>query len=330
MVLSDRALSDANILGRDLRYIQIANDTFDLGIEIEANAYTREIKLLMSTLRNPGVGDAQDLLYLALSREGSKDTPGSLYEPGRSDDAKHIKIWREFGFPELADLLGEWWDLADEVEIKIVNEGTEDAYPDIANMIEINRKIASIRSRMSQLPDDVMFSSDEIAKIVCEEFNLELRPHHLFQKFWIDRIIQSPGFSTFEPSVGGESWSLGWEPYGWLTKRHGAALQKHGYTYKFAFWEQEIGETRGHLWIQTDQGPLMLTDKTDSTSLRSNFPVQVSSVSGKKMFKLREQDVPDGLMQDGPNIPLELSARSSAQRDKSRWREILGRFINKR
>lgn len=146
--------------------------------------------------------------------------------------------------------------------------------------------------------------------MVSDSFGLDIRPLDGFNLYWLEKIIGSDGFRKLEPDEEQDSWYLSNKTFGWLTQRHGGALRRHGYTYKFAFWEQPVGEARGHLWIQTDKGPLVLSDATDAVSLRSYFPVQVSSLDGRPMFELREEDVPEALWRSGPDVPKELSARA--------------------
>ena len=220
--------------------------------------------------------------------------------------------------------------MAGDIKIEVRNPGTEDAYPDVANKSTISKKINKIQRQLDTLSEELCFDTDDVPSIVCEHFNLRLEPFKRFQTYWVDRIIAAPAFSNREREETGEGWSIDSSPFGWLTKRHGAALQKHGYTYKFSFWAEEIGETRGNLWVQTDKGPLILTDKTDSISLESNFPVQVSSISGKKLFRLSQRDVPDRLMRSGQDVPTELSKKASNAKAPSDWKDIFNWFRGRR
>lgn len=227
-----------------------------------------------------------------------------------TDERRDVAIWRTFHQPEIAALLEEYYDLSVDVDIKIMRE-EGGVWPEIVNLTEIEERMEDIRARITPLSAEALYSVDEMTSAVCQKFNLDLRPLEAFNQYWIAQIMQAPGFLTFDPEDDDGSWNLANEPYGWLTKRHGAALKKHGYTYRFGFWEQNIGYARGHLWIQTDRGPLRLTDGTDAASLRSVFPIQVSTITGEPLFELVESDVPDHMMRDGPNIPPELSARRS-------------------
>lgn len=186
--------------------------------------------------------------------------------------------------------MNEWQNLADEIKIKVHNRGSEDAYPDVMNEASISRKVNKIQDRLDSISDEITYSWQDVPGIVCDMFTLDLRPDHEFQEYWIDRIVNAPGFADYAPQMNADGLPT-YEPFGWLTKHHVIALKSHGYRYKFAFWEEPVGETRGHLWIQTDQGPLMLSDKTDAVSLKTNFPVQVFSAGRQKKFKLKERDL---------------------------------------
>lgn len=308
LVVSSDALSDRRVLHRDMSYIKSANELFSLGISRETLRREAAIAGAVAALGNPNAGGVDDLFYYAIAKKLPKESKELIAEEGMADERIRQQIWRRFGFTKLAALLDEWQDLADGVELTIVGEdGCH--YAEIANEAAVKENVAGIEARMQPLLQDALFSPGEIATMVCREFCLDPRPLDAFNQYWVSRIAGAAGFLSFEPEEADEGWFLEGGPFGWLTKRHGAALSKHGYTFKFAFWAQEIGRSRGHLWIQTDRGPLRLTDRTDAVSLRSNFPILVSDIQGERLFELQEKDVPKYLMNDGPDFPPSLSPR---------------------
>lgn len=72
------------------------------------------------------------------------------------------------------------------------------------------------------------------------------------------------------------------DPFGWITVRHVKALKAHGHDYRFAFWEEPVGGPGGHLWIQPNKGPLVLSNCADATALKTHFPVRVSNLEGQR------------------------------------------------
>lgn len=280
LVLKDRELFGA----KSIQIVELVNEAFQLGINDDLGALSQNIQDVLSVLRNPGIGNADSLLRIALERQetGSPAKRGSF--------SPLAEVWHQIGYRELATIFEEWYALADEVKIKIEYPGTEDAHPTVANSAMINGECRKLENRLGPLLENLPFTPQDIPQIVCEMFAIDLRPDHKFRDYWIDRILNSSGFANYAPPLN-EHGLPEYEPFGWLTKRHVRALKAHGFGYKFAFWEEPVGDTRGHLWIQTDQGPLVLSDKTDATSLKTNFPVQVSSLARRKMFKLKEQDL---------------------------------------
>ena len=296
LIISENAVFQRKLLGRDLYYIQIANNIFNLGIPPERLSITDQVETLIRAASLYDYIDTGELLYLAIAKQLSPEMKQRIGEDGLEEDRSTLHMLREIGYPELAGFMEEWFSLADQVKIVIHEDIPEQTYPEIENLDEIKEKITDLRTRRAAFLPDVPPTQAHISEMICEQFGLVPKSYHEFEHHWIAQIIASQGFAAYSPPPDPDSWSLACEPYGWLTRRHGAALMTHGYTYQFAFWEREIGDTRGHLWIQTDRGPLRLTDTTDSTSLRSNFPVQVSTIDGKALFKLRESDVPKNLL----------------------------------
>lgn len=261
-----------------------ANDMFQLGIDVDLDVLSKNIPDVMDTLRTPEIGDANALLHVAtLTRAAQSSQDLSSYSP-------RAAVWREIGYPDIAAVFDDWYALADDVKIKLQYQGTVDEHPIVSNAGAINAKCQVLRRRLDPLVENLPFTPNDITQVVCDLFSLNLRPDHKFREYWIDRILNSSGFAQYAPPLDKDGLPHD-EPFGWLTKRHVKALKAHGYAYRFAFWTEPIGDTRGHLWVQTDQGPLVLSDKTDSVSLKTNFPVQVSSLARRKKFKLRERDL---------------------------------------
>ncbi len=275
---------------KSIKKVARANDTFQLGVGADLDVLSKNIQDVLDTLRTPDIGDANALLHVAtLTRaaQSSQDFPS--YSP-------RAAVWREIGYPDIAAVFDDWYALADDVKIKLQYQGTVDEHPIVSNAGAINAKCQVLRRRLGPLVEDLPFTPNDITQIVCDVFALDLRPEHRFREYWIDRILNASGFTTYAPPLNKDGLPHD-EPFGWLTKRHVKALKAHGYSYRFAFWEEAVGDTRGHLWVQTDHGPLVLSDKTDSVSLKTNFPVQVSSLARRKKFKLKERDLegkPDG------------------------------------
>ncbi len=309
LVLSDQSLSGQK-LHRDIELIKTAKRFFGLDADHTAFDHVEEISTAASVLCSRAYLSTSDLLYLAIAKKLTSAEMREIDEFGAEDTREDVKIWRKFDRPEIAGFLDAYYDLADDVEIEIIREDGG-VWPEIANMAAIQERMEEIRTRIEPLEAEAVCSVAEMEAALCSTYSLELRPIEAFNQYWISRITEAPGFLSFEPEQDEDSWSLANEPYGWLTKRHGAALGTHGYRYKFAFWKQEIGEMRGHLWIQTDQGPLRLTDHTDAASQRSYFPVSASRVDGEPLFELLESDVPTHLLRDQPETPPELSVHAS-------------------
>lgn len=278
-------LQDNAFLGNGrIKTVARVNKIFELGIDRDLETLGIEIDRVLSTLRSPNIGNADSLLHLALLVQGhstSQRAPLSLNE---------VEAWHRLGYPDIAAIFEEYYALANEVKINIKFQGTQDEHPVVANAAAINAKCRKLDRKLAPLVAGLEFTPDDITEIVCDVFNLDLRPDHKFRDYWIDRILTSSKFAEYAPSLNQDGLPH-FEPFGWVTKRHVSVLKAHGYSYRFAFWEEPVGETRGHLWIQTDKGPLVLSDKTDSVSLRTNFPVQVSNLKRRKLFKLRKQDL---------------------------------------
>ena len=280
LVLHEREFFGA----KSINTIAVINDTFQLGVDADLAVLSKSIHDVLSTLRNPNIGDANSLLYVALAKRSKGPSQDRCSSPPMAD------IWREIGYPDIALIFEDWYALADDVKIKMVYKGTEDEHPTVSNAGVINKKCGELNRRLDPLVEGIPFTPNDIHQVVCDMFALDLQPAHKFREYWIDRILNSSGFANYNPPLNKDGLPFH-EPFGLLTKRHVKALKAHGYVYRFAFWEEPVGETRGHLWVQTDRGPIVLSDKTDSVSLRSNFPVQVSSLARRKKFKLRERDL---------------------------------------
>ena len=280
LVLKDREFFGA----KSIRIVADINGTFHLGIDRNLGALNDNIHVVLSALRNPTIGDADSLLRIALSRQAAK-----------ASRQQHISIptvdaWHRIGLPDIAKIFEECYALANDVKIKIQYRGTEDEHPVVANAAAINAECRKLDQKLGPLVEVLEFTPDDISGIASDIFELDLRPDHQFRDCWIDRILNSSGFDDYAPALDRDGLPH-FEPFGSVTKHHVSALKTHGYVYKFAFWEEPVGDTRGHLWVQTDKGPLVLSDKTDSTSLRTTFPVQVSNLKRRKMFKLRKRDL---------------------------------------
>ena len=277
--------------------VKKANEAFSLGVTRDLNHVGADFESVRRSLGSPNLGDAQSLLYVAMERRSANGTNGA-----QSTEPEEVRIWRHFGQPEIAEVFKDWYALADSVEVEIRYPESVDEHPIISNMADIQREIEKLDTRLDPLVEAIDARPEDIPAIVCEYFDIELRSPEKFREYWIDRILNSQGFADFAPGIDEDGWPAD-EPFGWLTKRYIKALKTHGYIYRFSFWEEPDGDKRGDLWIQTDRGPLLVRDQTDSVSLKSNFPVQVLSLSGKKLFKLRETDV------DQPSRPKGLMAR---------------------
>ncbi|MBO9468016.1 hypothetical protein J7443_22485 [Tropicibacter sp. R15_0] len=264
-----------------LRTVQRVNDMFDLGIQTDLPALGQAITDMAETLRRPGLGDAQALLHVALKQ--------SWQVKAELDEPRQISAWRRLGHDDIAAIWQGWFDLAREVQIVTRNPGGEDAYPDIANRADITARIDALDAQLAPLLQELDFRPQDIDTHLAALFHLDLCPADAFRGYWINRIVTSQGFAQFDP-VHDETGRPVDEPMGWMTAKYVQALRAHGYTYRFSFWEEPEGDSRGDLWIQTDQGPLIVTDKTDSASPRSHFPVQVYTLERKKLFKLRAAD----------------------------------------
>ncbi|WP_339929817.1 hypothetical protein [Yoonia sp. 208BN28-4] len=296
LVLHEREFHGAN----SIKAVAVVNDLFNLGVDAHLDGLSKNVQDVLETLRAPYIGDADALLHVATMREAAKSSQE------HSDYFPNAAVWREIGYPDIAAVFDDWHALADDVKIKLRYQGTVDEHPIVLNADEINANCKKLRRRLDSLVDDLPFTANEIEQTVCDMFAIDLRPEHLFRKYWIDRIVNSSGFAQYAPPLNKDGLPHD-EPFGWLTKRHVKALKAHGYAYRFAFWQEAVGDTRGHLWIQTDQGPLVLSDQTDSVSLKTNFPVQVSSLARRKKFKLRERDL-EGKPRGG-NILLRMFGR---------------------
>jgi hypothetical protein len=282
---------------RGLWLVKKANEVFSLGVGRELNQVGADIESVRRCLGSPNLGDAQSLLYVALERRSATGVNGP-----QGTEPEEVRIWRHFGQPEIAEVFRDWYALADCVEVEMRYPGSVDEHPVISNMSDIKREIAKLDTRLDPLVEAVGARPEDIPAIVCDYCDVELRTQRQFREYWVNRIMNSSGFANFAPEIDEDGRPID-EPFGWLTKRYVKALKTNGYIYRFSFWEEPDGDTRGDLWIQTDRGPLVVRDQTDSVSLKSNFPVQVSSLSGKKLFKLREVDV------DQPSRPKGLMAR---------------------
>ncbi len=269
---------------KSINTVAVVNDLFQLGVDADLAVLSKNIHDVLNTLRTPDIGDANALLHVATPTRTAKSPQDHPFSSPRA------AVWREIGYPDIAAVFDDWYALADDVKIKLKYQGTVEEHPIVSNAGAINAKCQELRRRLGPLVEDLPFTSNDITQIVCDMFALDLRPDHRFREYWIDRILNASGFAEYAPPLSKDGLPH-YEPFGWLTLRHVKALKAHGYAYRFAFWEETVGDTRGHLWVQTDHGPLVLSDKTDSVSLKTNFPVQVSSLARRKKFKLRERDL---------------------------------------
>lgn len=284
MMMDEKLILHERKFLKSINRIAVVNDLFDLGVDADLAVLSQDIQDVLDVLRAPDIGDANALLHVApMTRTGRSAQEHPSFSP-------RAAVWRELGYPDIAEVFEEWYALADDVKITLKNEGAEDAYPIVSNAAAINAKCQKLSRRLTVLVEDLPFTPHDIPQVVCDMFEIDLRPDHLFREYWIDRILNAPGFAEYAPPLNKDGVPH-YEPFGWLTKRHVKALKAHGYTYQFSFWEEAVGDTRGHLWIQTNHGPLVLSDKTDSISLKTNFPVQVSNLARRKKFKLRERDL---------------------------------------
>jgi hypothetical protein len=240
-----------------------------------------------------------ELHYYAASKQLTPEEYEAVYneEPMECDPPAFDGL-RAAGLSDIADIHAAVYDLIDEFELEVFLDDPEEPYIDLVNKDELEEKRSVL---LAQLVEAVarhnLGSAEAVLNRIPDAKNFVLKPFDEFQRAWLDEIVSSKGFRKFKarkPST--RDWILPNKPYGWLTQRHVGALETHGYSYQFAFWEQEIGYTRGHLWIQTAKGPVRLTDDTDSIWMSSIFPVQVSDIHGEPLFELQESDVPQELM----------------------------------
>ncbi len=324
-----------NELHRVLRLVTTANDLFDLGYNLEVFQDVRAARDAVSRLHLPTLPSIWDLHYYAASRKLPDEIWDQVYDesrmtgkPGWTDE------YAAYGFPEIGEVMERCFDLIDAFEFRIVGPDANDdepAYVEIANEDALTERWNVLNTQLSECVRAAGLNDlDCVRDAIPALSNITFKPYDQFRSHWIELIVRSQGFLTFNvPTSDGDSWHLHNEPYGWLTKRHGAALKAHGYKYQFAFWEEEVGDMRGHLWIQTNRGPLMLTDDADATWSNSVFPVQVSKVTGEPLFDLQEKDVPDHLMRVGQDVPKDLATGMFAltvDEPKPRKRAFWGLF----
>jgi len=274
---------------KGIKRVAVVNDLFRLGVDTDLTVLDKSVQDVLETLRAPDIGDADALLHIATTMRAARSVPDHPF-------SVRAAVWREIGYPDIAAVFDDWVALADDLKIKLKYQGTVDEHPIVLNAGAINAKCKKLSLRLGPLVEGLPLTPSDITQVVSDMFELDLRPDHKFREYWIDRILNSSGFAEYAPPLNKEGLPH-YEPFGWMTKRHVKALKSHGYTYRFSFWEEAVGDTRGHLWVQTDHGPLVLSDKTDSVSLKTNFPVQVSNLARRKKFKLRERDLegkPDG------------------------------------
>lgn len=284
MAVEPLVLKDREFLGaKSLRLIQKANDLFDLGINEDFDALRLDIETVLGAFRNPNIGDADALLHVSLSRQSARGA-----SPHRPINPL-VEAWQLIGQPKIATLFQDWFDLADDVKIRVKYQGTEDAHPTVLNKADINAKCRTLDRKLGKLVETLPFDNSDIPDILCKTFNLELRADTPFNAYWTARIVKSPGFAQHTPSFD-DAGIPHHEIFGWVTGGHVKALENNGIKYHFAFWEDPARDMFGDLWIQTDQGPLILTSRNDVASDERNFPVQVSNLSRKKLFRLKAGD----------------------------------------
>ena len=312
LVLSQEGFErGGNDLAHDLHMIKTANTMFRLGYDQHLIAAIPAAKEASVNLSHPQLPSLWDIHFFAASRQLPDEVWDQVYGEDRlRGDPDWIEKYRSYGFLEIADIMAEYAALIDAFEFEIVrDENGNPEYVEVANKADLETKREVLYQRLAELVVRAgLDNPDRVHQAITELLEIDLVSTDVFHRHWIEHITKSPGFAWYKaPRRDNDSWYLPNEPYGWLTVRHGAALEKHGFSYKFAFWHQEIGRSSGHLWIQTDRGPLRLTDATDTTCLESVFPVQVATVFGEPLFELQEADVPRHLMSTAPDIPKDLA-----------------------
>lgn len=305
LIVAQEAFKDGgNSLSHALHLMKTANTMFHLGYDTKIfdrliSAQDKFVQLHTPDPNCPSLETIWDLHYYAASKQFSQEQYEEIYreEPVTFDPAS-FDDFRAAGSPEIADIHLELHDLIDAFEFEVIRDAPETPYVEILNKDDLEEKRSALVAKLAEVVARENLSSAQavLSRLPGME-NVELRPFEAFQHAWLEEIVSSNGFKKRKTSrFSTEDWFLPNEPYGWLTQRHAGALETHGYWYQFAFWEQQIGYSRGHLWIQTTNGPVRLTDDTDSTWLSSNFPVQVSDIHGKVLFELQESDMPHELM----------------------------------
>lgn len=292
-------------LDTELRLMRLWNEDLELGFDPGIFERAKHLQNLVYILHSPELDDLHSLHYRAASKHLSDAVWHAAFgEPRMPPENPNIAAYRALGLTTLADLLEEYESLVDMFEFDVVYDGTKPEFVRVLNEEALEAKRAAFHARLVQVVDNLGYKSAEQIKVLFPELDdVMLLPYAECQQHWFQLLLNTLAFETFEPEEPADEWLLAWEPCGWLTKRHGAALQAHGYTYRFSFWEQKLridrDEIRGNLWIQTDKGPLRLYDETDALASKSNFPVKVFSITGEPLFDLKEKDVPWRLMRQG-------------------------------
>lgn len=266
--------------------------------------------------------EAADMGAAAFYALGSECLPtawdcwGMVLHSATSDDPGIIDvvpgIYRTLGFDRVADLWEEHASFLRTIRFEKVapNEGDDldELMPDMDGGYYLMQDRAAFEQGCEERASASVavfrgagLPSVDVAAEMSVLFNLEGVSEEAFDVYWARRITETPKFASYAPEWPDDAWIGPIDPFGWLTRRHQAALRAHGFEYSFAFWEREDGDDRGALWIQTDKGPLQLFDSTDALSMRSNFPVRVSSLDGTPLLDLTRDDVPDWLFDVSQN-----------------------------
>jgi hypothetical protein len=304
VVAQDAFEEGGNSLSHVLHLMKTANSMFNLRYDPKffdrlLRARDDFAELYTPNPKNPNLDSIWGLHYFAASKQFSPEQYEEIYREGPCVfDPASLDGLRAAGLSDIADIHLEFYNLIDDFEFEIIPDDPEPPYVELINKDELEEKRSALVAKLSEAVVRHNLSSAEavLSRIPGME-HVELRSFEEFQRAWLEEIVSSKTFRKLKPrKFSTKNWLLPNKPYGWLTQRHAGALESHGYTYHFAFWEQEIGNSRGHLWIQTAKGPVRLTDDTDSIWLSSNFPVQVSDIHGEPLFELQESDVPQELL----------------------------------
>ncbi|MFW2545507.1 hypothetical protein ACN2XU_23000 [Primorskyibacter sp. 2E107] len=305
LIVRDISLCNGEEMRRDLSCIALARAYFDVSVDEAAIARLEPLGLgwtaryALGAECLPTAWDSWQAL-LHYNAHGHFDTSGI------------VSVYRTLGYESVADLWEEREAFLRTIRFEKVDpeeyDDPDELMPDgeggyylLHDCSAFERGCADRQSASIAVFQEAGLPSQNVEAEISALFNLEGVSEEAFDVYWTGRITETPAFARYAPEWPKDAWIGPMEPYGWLTRRHQAALRAHGYEYRFAFWEREDGYDRGSLWIQTDKGPLRLFDSTDATSMRSNFPVKVSSLDGAPLFDLTREDVPDWLFDVSQN-----------------------------